>query len=165
MPGIGEWTVTQAPVKSSHLEKKIPIKNEGVSRRVLVCVRVGDGWLVLCKWKGGWEIWDSFSHTLAAKTCSDGVVPENIHTPPPPPEGTFALDPHCPRTSIPVGACHTPNFHHFSTWLGTLWKEYLCQKCCCTLLFCELIFFCDKMRKNLFIHVNTVSNNLKDVLS
>ena len=57
------------------------------------------------------------------------------------------------------GACHSPppplNFHHtlsgvlvialpptftpwnfrkFSTWLGTLWKVYLCQKYCCTLL-------------------------------
>ena len=27
------------------------------------------------------------------------------------------------------------------------------------------IVFCNKMRKNLFIHVNRVSNNLKDVLS
>ena len=53
MPGIGEWAVTQAPVKSSHLEKKIPAKSEGVSRRVLLCVRVGDGWLVLWKWEGG----------------------------------------------------------------------------------------------------------------
>ena len=53
IPGIGGWAVTQAPVKSLHLEKKTPIKNEGVSRRVLVCVRVGDGWLVSCKWEGG----------------------------------------------------------------------------------------------------------------
>ena len=29
----------------------------------------------------------------------------------------------------------------------------------------KIIFFCDKMRKNLFIDVNTVSNELKDVLS
>ena len=33
-----------------------------------------------------------------------------------------------------------------------LWKEQFHQKC-------------DKMRKNLTIHVNTVSNNLKDFLS
>ena len=57
-----------------------------------------------------------FPTPLLLKTCSDGVVPENMHTPPPPPaEGTFALDPHCPGTSIPGSACHTPNFHHFST--------------------------------------------------
>ena len=29
----------------------------------------------------------------------------------------------------------------------------------------KIIFFSDKMRKNLTIHVNTVSNNLKDFLS
>ena len=51
-----------------------------------------------------------FPTPLLLKTCSDGVVPENIHTPSPPPptEGTFALDPHPSRTSIPGGACHTP---------------------------------------------------------
>ena len=29
----------------------------------------------------------------------------------------------------------------------------------------KIIFSCDKMRTNLTIHVNTVSNNLKDFLS
>ena len=32
--------------------------------------------------------------------------------------------------------------------------------------YAKIIFFCDEIRKNVFIHViNTVSNNLKDVLS
>ena len=59
----------------------------------------------------------------------------------------------------------TPLEFPYSTWLGTLWKEYLCQKCCCTLLLiAEDNFFCDKMRLILFLYVNTVPNYLKDVL-
>ena len=27
------------------------------------------------------------------------------------------------------------NFRNFSTWFGTLWKEYLCKKSCCTIFF------------------------------
>ena len=45
---------------------------------------------------------------------------------------SLALDPHSPGISIPGGACHTPshpwNFRNFFARLGTLWKEYLCQK-------------------------------------
>ena len=50
---------------------------------------------------------------------------------------SFHRLPHPSGTSIPGGACHTPNFRHFSTWWGSLWKEYLCQKCCYTMLLCE----------------------------
>ena len=81
----------------------------------------------------------------------------------PPTKGTFTLYPPPIPLEFPLytvgGACHSPppplNFHHtlsgvlvialpptptswnfckFSTWLGTLWKVYLCQKYCCTLL-------------------------------
>ena len=88
------------------------------------------------------------------------VFPEYIHTPhkghvyfrPPPPTPLefllYAVGCAChspsPRLEFPLyivgGACHTPppptpwNFRKFSTWLGALWKVYLCQKYCCTLL-------------------------------
>ena len=73
------------------------------------------------------------------------VVPENMHTPPPTPHrGLFCLRPHRPGLSIPGGARQTPppptphatSWYscNFSAWLGTLWKEYLCQECFCTIL-------------------------------
>ena len=60
------------------------------------------------------------------------VVSENFNHP----KGeTFASDPHSPGISTPGVACHPApwNIRNFSTWLGTLWKEYLSQKCCCTI--------------------------------
>ena len=67
------------------------------------------------------------------------VVPKNIHTPPPPlPRRALLL-----KTPTPIefpfqGVLVIPptpwNFCYYSTWLGTLCKEYLFQKCCCTLL-------------------------------
>ena len=45
------------------------------------------------------------------------VVPKTIHTPPPPTGGAFALSPPSPW-----------NFRNYSTWFGTLWKEYLCKE-------------------------------------
>ena len=59
-----------------------------------------------------------------------------------PTEGTFALDPppswNLDTQGVRVRPPCTPrNFRNFLTWLGTLWKEYLCQKCCCTILSCE----------------------------
>ena len=48
------------------------------------------------------------------KFCSNCVVPKNIHTPP---RRDFCVRPPTPW-----------NFRNFSTWLGTLWKEYLCKK-------------------------------------
>ena len=76
---------------------------------------------------------------------------------PPPPlltEGTLFSTP------------HPWNFRNFSTWLVTLWKGYFRKKSCCTIFLCERKkIFCDKMRKNLFIYVNTAYYELKDVLS
>ena len=71
------------------------------------------------------------------------VVPENMHTLPPPSltEGSFALDP--TALDSPSQGVHVkpPTLHatswnscNFSAWLGTLWKEYLCQECFCTIL-------------------------------
>ena len=42
---------------------------------------------------------------------------------------------------------HPWNFRNLLTWLGNRWKEYLCQKCCCTILLCKIFFFCDNMTK------------------
>ena len=66
----------------------------------------------------------------------DCVVQEYIHTPSLPllTEGTFALNLHPHGVPIPGCACYTPtpqNFRDFPSWLG----------------------FCNKVRKNLFIHV------------
>ena len=78
-------------------------------------VFLGESWCVLGWGMGGWcyvsgsgaeRFRTHFPTPLLLKTCSDGVVPENIHTPPV--EGTFALAPHPSGTSIPGGACHTP---------------------------------------------------------
>ena len=45
-------------------------------------------------------------------------------------------------------------------------EENICVKNVVALYYyAEDNFFYDKMRKNFFIHVNTVSNNLKDALS
>ena len=70
--------------------------------------------------------------------------------------------PHAHGISIPPTLW---NFRKYSTWLGTLWKENLCQNVVALHILCEIYFSAIKMRKNLFIHVNTVSNNLKDVFS
>ena len=53
---------------------------------------------------------------------------------PPPTEVTFTLDPLLPWNFHPRGYVSYPpgtpwNFRNFWTFLGTLWKEYLCQKC------------------------------------
>ena len=76
------------------------------------------------------------------------------HSPPAPTmDSSFALDPHL--LEFPWRCLSSPPPSQISVicQLGwVLWKEQFHQKC-------------DKMRKNLTIHVNTVSNNLKDFLS
>ena len=87
-------------------------------------------------------------------------------------EGTFAVAP-----PIPGGACHTPpppttttspsNFRNFPTWLGVGLVpsgKHICEKKIALYFYAKDIFS-DKIRKNLFIYVNTVSTELKDVLS
>ena len=71
------------------------------------------------------------------------VVPENIHTPPPAHHGRhFCLRPSSPLEFPCLGVLVIPpsspwKFRNYSTWLASLWKEYLCQKRCCTILLCE----------------------------
>ena len=62
------------------------------------------------------------------------VVPGNIHTPH---RGHFCFSP--PWNGIPGGVCQTPLPHplEFPTWFGNPWKDYIRQKCCCTILLCE----------------------------
>ena len=65
------------------------------------------------------------------------------------------VDVHPPGISIPGGACHTPshpwNFRNFFARLGTLWKEYLCQK----MLLHDII-----MRKIIFPAIKFVTSKL-----
>ena len=101
--------------------------------------------------------------SLVSFALIDGVVPENIHTPPPPHQGRhFCFKPPHPGISIPRGACHNPhpwNFRNFSLgWVPS-------GKNICLENVRERYLFCDKMKINNFICVSTVSNNLKDVLS
>ena len=99
------------------------------------------------------------------KSLMQFVVPENIHTPAT--ESTFALDPPPPGISILVGACrasHPLEFLNFFNLVGYPLEIIFPSKMLLHYIITRKIF-CDKMRINLFIHVNTVSNNLKDFLS
>ena len=85
---------------------------------------------------------------------------------PPPTQGTFVLDPPPPspprpRISIPGGACHIPpppplEFPEYSNLVGYPLERIFPSK--------MLIIPGIKREKNLFIYVNTVSNNLNFVL-
>ena len=68
--------------------------------------------------------------------CTSRKYPYPPH-PPRPTEGTFAEDSNpieFPFQGVLVIPPTPWNFCYYSTWLGTLCKEYLFQKCCCTLL-------------------------------
>ena len=115
-------------------------------------------------------------HVVKNTLAEHYVVPKYIHFPPPPPtEGTFSLEPHPSVISIPGGACPTPppphthpahplelswNCRNFSTWLGTPWKEYI-KNAFALYYLAKFNCFC---KKNPFIHVNTVCNNLNFAL-
>ena len=65
--------------------------------------------------------------SLVSFALIDGVVPENIHTCPPPPptptkEGTFALNPHPLEFPFQGVLVILPplEFPYFFTWLGTV---------------------------------------------
>jgi len=96
---------------------------------------------------------------------SHWVVPENIHTNPPPPhptEGIFVLDPYplgFPFQGVLVIPPTPPPgisviFQH--DWVPS--GKSICVKNIVALhYYAKDNFFCDLMRKNLFIHVNMVS--------
>ena len=63
--------------------------------------------------------------------------------------------------AIPGGACHTLPPPGISVTFQLGWVPTgmnICVKNVVALYYVKAIFFYDKMRKNLFIHVNTLSN-------
>ena len=80
--------------------------------------------------------------------------------PPPPTEGTIALNPHLPGIPIPGSACHTPTPPEISVIFQLGWvpsgKNICVQNVVELHYYAKDNFFCDKMRKNLFVPVNTV---------
>ena len=89
----------------------------------------------------------------------DCVVQENIHIPslpPPPTEGTFALNLHPHGVPIPRCACYTPtpqNFRDFPSWLGTP-----CKNTVALYHYAKYDCSCNKVRKNIFIHVSKLAS-------
>ena len=67
-------------------------------------------------------------------------------------KGIFVFDPHPPW-----------NFSNFPTWLDTPWNEYFSQKCLCTILLCDIVSGIPR-EKNLYVYVNSMSNNLNIAL-
>ena len=80
--------------------------------------------------------------------CSSRKYPFPLPT-----EGTFTLDP------------HPPEFPLFFNLVKDALERIFCQKCCARYYYANDNFSCNKIRKNLFIYVNTVTNVLKDVLN
>ena len=118
----------------------------------------------------------TFKHNdLPSNVNPKCVVPENILTPPPPPSPPRrALKLLLPPPSwnfLSRGACHTPrppppgNSVIFQLgWVPS--RNNICVKNVVALYYyTKVIFFCHKMRKNLFIYVGRVSKKLKDVIS
>ena len=69
----------------------------------------------------------SFANDFSSKDC---VVPENIHTPRPLHGGHYCCRPPNPLEFPFQGMFVRPRI---PTWLGTPWKEYFPQKCCCAI--------------------------------
>jgi len=89
--------------------------------------------------------------------CSSRKCP---YPSPPATEGTIALNPHPPGISIPGSACHTPTPPEISVIFQLGWVssgKNICVKNVVELYYYTTDnFFCDKMRKNLFVPVNKV---------
>ena len=87
----------------------------------------------------------------------------------PPTESTFALDPHPPWNFHSRGCLSYPPPPGIVVIFQLGWvpcgKNFSVKNAVALYYYAKDIFFCDKMRINRFIHVNTVSNNLKDFLS
>ena len=92
---------------------------------------------------------------------------QKIFTPRPHHGEQFCFRP--PPPGISMGVLVIPptisNFCNLSAWLGTLERTIPSKMLLHYIIMQKIIFSCDKMRTNLTIHVNTVSNNLKDFLS
>ena len=109
---------------------------------------------------------------VAFSLCSSRKYPYPC-LPPPPTEGAFALDLPLPWNFRSRGACHTPTPNPpppgFSVIFQLGWVpsgKKICAKDVVALyVYAKDNFFCDEMSKNVFIYVNRVSNELKDVLS
>ena len=120
----------------------------------------------------------TFKHNDFSNVNPKCVVPENIHSPlPSPPRRAIKLVLPPPRWNfLSRGSCHMsfpppppPHPLEFPVIFQLGWVP--CRKNVCVKNVVALYyytkdnFFCDKMRKNLFIYVGRVSNKLKDVIS
>ena len=115
-----------------------------------------------------------YSHLSAILQIADFhcEVPENIHTPPPLPDGErFCFRPPTPLEWKFHGGLSYPQPPPpgISVIFQLGWvpsgKNICAKKVVALYVYAKDNFFCDEMRKNVFIYVNRVSNELKDVLS
>ena len=118
----------------------------------------------------------TFKHNDFSNVNPECVVPENIHSPlPSPPRRAIKLVLPPPRWNfLSRGSCHMsfpppPHPLEFPVIFQLGWvpsRKNICVKNVVALYYyTKDNFFCDKMRKNLFIYVGRVSNKLKDVIS
>ena len=118
----------------------------------------------------------TFKHNDFSNVNPKCVVPENIHSPlPSPPRRAIKLVLPPPRWNfLSRGSCHMsfpppPHPLEFPVIFQLGWvpsRKNICVKNVVALYYyTKDNFFCDKMRKNLFIYVGRVSNKLKDVIS
>ena len=119
----------------------------------------------------------TFKHNDLPNVNPKCVVPENIHSPlPSPPRRAIKLVLPPPRWNfLSRGTCHMsfppppPHPLEFPVIFQLGWvpsRKNICVKNVVALYYyTKDNFFCDKMRKNLFIYVGRVSNKLKDVIS
>ena len=106
------------------------------------------------------------SEWRAVKSLMQCVVPENIHTP----HGEhFCFRPHTPLEFPFQGVLVIPPPPGIAVIFQLGWvpsgKNFSVKNAVALYYYAKDIFFCDKMRIYRFIHVNTVSHNLKDFLS
>ena len=104
--------------------------------------------------------------STSVTTCE--IVLENIDTPPPPPpsshEGHFCFVGPPLLLIIPFPPPPGISLIFRLGWVPS--GKHICVKDVVALYYyAKDNFFCDKMRKNLFIYVDTVSNNLNDFVS
>ena len=116
----------------------------------------------------------TFKHNDFSNVNPKCVVPENIHSPlPSPPRRAIKLVLPPPRWNfLSRGACLTPSpqppgISVIFNFVGYPLERIFVSKMLLHYVIMRKIifFFSDKLSKNLFIHVSTVSNKLKDVIS
>ena len=92
---------------------------------------------------------------------------KNIDTPPPHPHGghfCFRVPTCTTRGCLTFPLPQPLEFPKFSNLVGYPLEKYFRQKCHCKILYAKDNCFCDKDGKNIFIYVNTLSNDLNFAL-